>query len=260
MNESISIYKIKRKNHVCGTCGKSFTRKRFYQQHIIACETLHRSQYKEICEKEERDSMPSQMDLYRMNLILMERLEIVEHKLEALTKSNERKKKKINIIEHLNNKHTDVILYDIWLQNLAFDLNQLKYTFKYKLVDGMYFFLQQNLPIHDNVSHPIKCFDQKRGIFFCMTEEGWIIMNDKDIIKCLRIVQSRLHMRFCAWKKEHKTQYDNDIRFSKKIDEYQGILLGGNMEEKQWINRVKNKLYNYLKCDLKETVEYDFVF
>ena len=263
MNESISKYKIKvkkQKKNICGTCGKSFIRKKSYQDHIIACEISHMSQYKEECKGEEDESMFSPMEQNRIILYLARKVKNLEHKVDALTKYVERKKKKINIIDHLNDKYSDVKLYDFWLKNLTFDTNQLNYTFKHGLIDGIYSFLEINLPIDDNVSHPIKCFDQKHGKFYCMAEKGWIMMDNKDIINCLRNVRSKLIMRFLAWKEEHKELYDKDYRFQDKCNEYQFLVLGGKMEEEVWIKRIKNKLYNYLKCDLKEIVECEFVF
>lgn len=269
MNETTPILRIKvRKSkntiiqkHVCGTCGKSFMRKKFYDKHIIACESSRISQYKEECKREERESMPSQMELYRMFLDLSEKHEKLNNEVQVLRNYVERTKKKINIIGYLNNNHPDVILFDKWIQNLAFDDDQLNNMFKHGYVDGVYLFLQQNLPITDVNSHPIKCFDQKRGIFYCMTKDGWITMNEKDItIKCLRIVNARLMKKFSMWRKEHKEKIDKDHRFYEKSVDYQRIVFGGNIPQEQSFKKLKIKLYNYLKCDLKNIIQYEFVF
>ena len=268
MDETIPIYrvKVKKKNnilaqkHVCGTCGKSFTRKKFYDKHIIACESLRRSQYKEECKREEHESLPSQMELYRMLLDLSEKHEKLNNEVQVLRNYVERTKKKINIIEHLNTNHTDVILFDVWLKKLAINDGQLDYMFEHGYVDGIDLYLQQNLPFIDVNSHPIRCFDQKRGVFYCMTKEGWIIMDQTAIVKCIRIINSKFMKKYSIWRNEHKEKIDNNDRFFEKSVDYLKIVSGGNISEDKSVQKLKNKLYYYLKRDLKNIVEYEFVF
>lgn len=267
MNETINkpIFKIKKPKtnthkHLCGTCGKSFTRKGFYEKHIIACENIHKSQYKQECEKEERESMPSQMELYRMLLDLTGKYEKLNDEVDVLRKYVERTKKKINILEWLDINCTKSILFDEWTKNIEVSEEQLQNTFKLGYVDGIYLILQQQLPITDIESHPIKCFDQKRGLFFSKSEDGWIMMDEKDITNVVRVVNHKLMSSFNSWKKKNQERIDKDDKFYDKYVDYMKIVFGGNMTKEQSYKKLKSKLYNYLKCDLKNIIQYEFIF
>ena len=188
------------------------------------------------------------------------KLEQAEHKLEKYKKYVDKEKKKINIIEHLNTNHTDVILFDVWLKKLAINDDQLDYMFEHGYVDGIDLYLQQNLPFTDVNSHPIRCFDQKRGIFYYMTKKGWIIMDQTAIVECIRIINSKFMRKYSIWRNEHKEKIDNNDRFFEKSVDYLKIVSGGNISEDKSVQKLKNKLYYYLKRDLKNIVQYEFVF
>ena len=266
MNEvDVKTFKIKKSKkmntkNMCGTCGKSFTRKKFYENHIIVCEQAHKSKYKIDCDKEERESMPSQMELYRMLLDLTGKYEKLDSEVQVLRKYVERTKKKINILEWLDINCEKSGLYESWKNTLKVSEEQLRNTFKLGYVDGVYLFLQQNLPLTSIEKHPIKCFDQKRGLFFCKTKDGWIMMDESDITKLIRVVNNKLMESFGIWRRQNKEQIDSDDRFHDKYVDYMRIVLGGNTSKEQSYKKLKSKLYNYLKCDLKNIIQYEFIF
>ena len=264
-NQVETKYKIKKnksvsKKHVCGTCGKSFTRKTFYDKHIIGCENIYKSEYRRECDKEERDCLPSQMQLYRMLLDLTSKYETLNAEVQTLRNYVERTKKKINIIDWLNTNCDDCELFDSWLKKIDVDEQQLQNTFKLGYVDGVYLVLQQYLPLNNTEHHAIKCFDQKKGLFFCRTEEGWIMMSEILITQLIRQVNHKLMSQFLIWKNEHKDEIDNNDRFYDKYVDYMKLVLGGNMTKEQSYKKLKSKLYNYLKCDLKNIIQYEFIF
>lgn len=248
------------KKHICGTCGKSFTRKTFYEKHIIGCESIHKSDYKRECEKEERDCLPSQMQLYRMLLDLTCKYESLDNEIQTLRKYVERTRKKINIIDWLNDNCNKGEFYDEWLNKIDVNEEQLKNTFKLGYVDGVYLILQQYLPLNNIECHSIKCFDQKKGLFFCRKSEEWCMMDEMLITNLVRTINHKLMCQFTKWKNENKESIDNNDRFYDKYVDYMKIILGGNMTKEQSYKKIKNNLYNYLKCDLKNIIQYEFIF
>ena len=257
-------YKIKRqtscKKHICGTCGKSFTRKGFYEKHIIVCENIHKSDYKRECEQEERECLPSQMQLYRMLLDLTSKYERLDSEVNTLRKYVERTRKKINILDWLNTNCDKSELFDNWLKKIDVNEEQLQNTFKLGYVDGVYLILQQYLPLNNVEHHAIKCFDQKKGLFFCKSTQEWIMMDEILITNLVRTVNHKLMTQFTIWKNRNKELIDNNDRFYDKYVDYMKIVLGGNMTKEQSYKKLKSKLYNYLKCDLKNIIQYEFIF
>jgi len=244
----------------CGYCRKSFTRKNFYNKHVVLCESLHKSKYKSNCDAEEKLSLPSQMDLYKIVLDLTEKYDKLNNEMKTLRNYVERTKKKINILEWLNENYKNIDLFDNWIKTIKISDSQLENTFKFGYIDGVYLILQHNFPLNNVEKHPIKSFDQKRNIFFSNTAEGWIMMEETNVMNIIRNINCKLMIKFSEWKKEHEEQIENNDRFYDKYVDYMKIILGGNLTKEQSYKKIKHKLYDYLKCDLKNIIQYEFIF
>lgn len=263
------VIKVKKKNkkYTCGSCGKSFQRKGFYNKHILLCENILKtvSSYKENVEKEEQECMPSKSQMYRLLLDLSERYEKLNNEVQSLRKYVERTKKKINILEWLkentNNKNeNNNIHFNEWLNNIEISDSQLQSIFKYGYIDGIYIVLQENLNMKDTDKHPIKCFEQKKNVFYKFDVIEWTLMEQHDIVDFMRKMNHKIMEKFMIWKTQHNERIQNDDRFHDKYVEYMRTILGGNKSKEQSQRLILNKLFNYLKMDLKNIIQYEFVF
>jgi hypothetical protein len=95
----------------CHFCGSQYKTRTNLEKHVILCELKHKANHsksKNKCrvrlkEEEEEEELPSQRKLYQMVLLLNEKYNRLEEKVEEMNKWIVKKKKKINVIEWLNN-------------------------------------------------------------------------------------------------------------------------------------------------------------
>ena len=244
----------------CGTCTRNFNRKTYYEKHILACEHMGKGKFIQEAEAQEDADIPSQKQLYQMVLSLAEKCEKMEHEMATLRKYVEKTKKKINILEWLRDNSDETVNYNDWVESFEVTDSQLNNMFKYGYIDGVYLIIQQNLPISSIQSHPIKCFNQKSNQFFMYQDNEWILMDQLLVTKMIRQMNRKIMIKFLSWKEEHNDRIQTDDRFHETYIGYQRIVLGGNRSKEQSYRMITSKLYNYLKCDLKNIIQYEFVF
>ena len=80
----------------CSICSKKFTRKTFYDRHVLVCELISKSQKKRKIETEERNDIPSPEKMYEILLEMTVKYKKMEEKVERLSTMLEAKNKKIN--------------------------------------------------------------------------------------------------------------------------------------------------------------------
>ena len=167
----------------CRFCKKSYKRKGYFKNHVLICEEIHNSKYLEEKEKEIRGDVPSMRDMYYLLQTFIKKNVELEEKVDQLTKYIETTKKRINIIDWLNeNVHLDVD-YTMWLKSLTVTQEQLQTVFKSGIVDGVDSILLHNLPCEKEHLHPIKCFKQKPHTFYIFKENEWNIMTTKELLE-----------------------------------------------------------------------------
>lgn len=254
INENVNF------KNICGLCGKTFRRKGYYEKHLIKCENIHKSKYLQQADAEAENDMPTYKQLVDLVLELSHKQNKMELELQRMRKFVEKTKKKIDIIEWLNENLPDAEDFNIWLKNIKISEDQLFYIFDNDLIDGIFKILTHYLPITNNKCHPIKCYDQYRNVFYLHSGNVWIKSNEDDILKIIKKINVKIVKKFMEWKEEHKEKIRNDNDFHKTYLEYMNRILGSNKTTEQICSKLKGKIYNYLKCEIKDIIEYEFAF
>lgn len=245
---------IPKRLYTCSGCSRHYTRKSSWERHELTCKIISKSERERKLNIEEQVKTPNILELYS----IIQELTIKQHKLEI--ELNECKsfikktKKRLNIIDWLND-NCKSIDYLNFVKNITINRNQLNYIFKYDFIDGMMFIMQELLPLEDNI--PIRCFDQKQGVFFIKRNDNWITMTAIEFENLLDVISKLIIQEFGDWQIENQDKIlsDNDN------DDYEENILkvlGTKRPKSTTYMRIKNKLYSYLKFNLKRIVQFDF--
>lgn len=246
---------------MCMGCGRSFRRKTNYKAHLLICEQLLDSKKMKMMMLDESGHIPTQTELFYLVRNLMVKCESLESEVTKLRKYANITKKQINIIDWLNNNLTVSISYSDWLKTLHnITQDELQKVFKCKYIEGVYQILESRLSITETQSHPIKCFNQKSNMFFIYDDNKWSLMTMDMFNNLANLINGRLIKAFYVWKAKHIEEIENNDRMFDTYTENMRIVLGENKTNAQIIQKLKTKLYTYLKCDLKNIVKYEFSF
>lgn len=246
--------------NTCGYCGKSYKRKSYYESHILICEEIHKSKY---CKMADQEQEEDELTMKEMQVVLRHfimKCENLNNEVQRLRSYVERTKKRISVLDWLNDECNLENDYYCWIQRIEINENELEEIFRLNYVNGLLWLLQKYLPMDDIINHPIKCFQEKQGIFYMYSKKKWIIMDDRVFNKFINTLNQKLMKIFFTWKEKHRDKIENDDHFHEIYIENMRIILGGTKPKEQTMRLIKNKLYTYLKCNLKNIIQYEFTF
>ena len=270
----MSLFKINLYN--CKYCNRTYKLKPNYDKHYLLCDTLNKTSIgktsigKTSIGKTTRenndDYVPSLRDMFTIILELTAKNSQLEQKVEELSKWADSKKKKLNVIDWLNTKYTKNIKYTEWLAGINITRNHLEAVFNSDMATGCYEILQSLLSVDmtEDISNeqtsPIKAFDQKENILFIYNDENkWEMLSQAMFANLMNTMSTNILTEFLKWQTENKSKMKQDD-FSYKYARNVQKIMGGNLTQEQIHMRVKKDLYNYLKMNLRNVVEYEFSF
>ena len=112
---------------------------------------------------------------------------------------------------------------------------------------------------------PISCFCQKSNLFYIYVNDNdkgnfWRKMQNEDFIKLLQKIQHKFIHVIGQWYNNNLSEIKNNdgmsITYNKMIIQIMNISLTHDNN----FSKIHSNLYNYLKMDLKNLIEYEFEF
>lgn len=209
-------------------------------------------------------------NLFSMIIMLNNKYEKLESQYNELKKYVNITKNKINILDYLNENFKQEYLnvgiglsgnnINKFLDELIIDIDMLNKIFKFDYVDGILNILIEYIEktrVKDLLI-PIKCFNNKENVLYIFDGEKWIVMDDIYLRKFIKSFDKKLLVQFLQWKIDTEKTIDSEIFGEVYINNMKKVI-GGNFEKKNKELMIKNKLFKYLKVDLKSIVQYEFV-
>jgi hypothetical protein len=269
---------------ICTYCKKIYIRKTSYNNHLIKCKLCR---FSSNCGKTESESETASefvkpeletesvvtMDslkkdltihnLFAMVIMLYNKYEKLESEYNELKKYVNVTKNKINILDYLNENFKHDFMRDEgsnivkFMDEIVIGEDQLQKIFKYDYVDGIFNIICDYINVKGSLV-PIKCFNTKENVLYIFDGELWLIMDDNYLRKFIKSFDKKILTKFVEWKKIAEKTIDPEI-FGEIYIQNMKKVIGGNYEKKNPASMIKNRLYKYLKVDLKSIVSYDFV-
>jgi len=262
--------------HSCHCCGKTYTRKTSYIKHVILCEVLCQTKREKKCEEEESTDIPSTKQLYNIIQELAIKYQNMEQKMNEMQKWVETKKRKLNVIQWLNINIEPSTTIQTWIQTIQVNEEHIEILIEENMFQTIAAILRGRLKADKNASQttpsaslsksqetPIYCLTQKANLFYCYNDETnkWSHFTSEEIIIMLKRLHQKLVKALCEW-------HDNNISRINSSDKMQ-ILYNQTMiklmsvnftQDSQILSKIKNDLYQQLKTDMKNVIEYEFEF
>lgn len=243
----------------CSCCKREYQRKLYYDKHVLLCELMMTKSVKDMKkDNEEYSDTPTVRVLYEIILEMNLKMIKMEAKLEEYAKWAETKKRKINIIDWLNEKYKSNNSYSDWFNTIKISRNHLEMIFQMDYVLGFASILQSLLPIENESSLPIKCFDNKDNIFYIFDGEKWDIMSTTIFEKLMMTLSKKIVAEFINWQNEHTDKLQQDD-FAVMYAQNMKKIMGGNISLDILNSRIKRDLFKHLKVNLKNVMECEFV-
>ena len=158
--------------HKCSFCGRGYQRKIYYSRHVAICELMCKSIKERQLENQERDDTPSVRALYDVILEMVTKMSAMEKKMIEMSKWVDSKKRKMNIIDWLNETHKNMALsVEEFIEHIKVERCHLEYLFKEDYNKTILKVIKDVLSGDDENKMPIKAFDIKPNMLFVYTGE-----------------------------------------------------------------------------------------
>ena len=244
----------------CISCNREYQRKLYYDKHILLC---HLMMTKSVAamnkDNEEQTDTPTVRVLYEIILEMNAKMVKMETRLDEYAKWVETRKRKINIVEWLNDKYKSYpTSYTSWFNSIKLSRLHLEMMIEMDYVPGVVDILQTLLPVENNDTLPVKCFEQKDNVIFIFHANKWQIMSVEMFDSLIMSISKKLIGEFIVWQSESSDQMESDD-FAATYAKNSKRVMGGNTSIELLGLRVKKELFKYLKVNLKTAMECDFI-
>ena len=156
--------------HKCSFCGRGYQRKLYYSRHVAICELMCKSIKERQLENQERDDTPNVRALYDVILEMVAKMSAMEKKMNEMSKWVDSKKRKMNIVDWLNETHKNVALsLEEFIDRIKVERCHLEYLFKEDYIKTILKVIKDVLSDDDADKMPIKAFDIKPNTLFVYT-------------------------------------------------------------------------------------------
>lgn len=255
--------KIKQSAECCVYCGKGYKAKKNLEKHIILCEIYHNPKKRKIV-IEDDEPLPSQKVLYEMIIQLTLKCNKMESKIDELNKLLIKEKKKINVIEWLNNNKKLELTFDDFIDQIIITNENIEFLFKNTFNDTFIDIFSGLIETY-NENMPLKCFIQKQGHFYVFNknDEGllfWLELSREKLIYSLNKFHMKLSKEMYLWKERNSQYIDNSDNNALLYDKAYLKLMTVDFRQESTLSKIKSILFSRLKTDLKHFIEYEFEF
>ena len=243
-------------SHQCPYCSRQFLRKSTFNRHIISCEILSKTPKERYLEEINRDDIPSIRQIYCVILEIAERQLKIEKKMEMIDKWVENKKKKLSVIDWLNDNLTPSSTYLEWLENITITRRHLELIFQHNHINGKIYILQEFLPLSEENRLPIKSFDQKQNALFIYNQK-WQLMTPDLFDRLLNTLQKKLMDEFVRYQNDNMHRM-SDENFTIEYIQLVQKVMGSKDTKEKVVSRIRRELYKHLKMNLRNIIQVEF--
>ena len=224
----------------CPNCLKIYKKKGSYENHIFKCE-------REIENSNNKETIPR---LFEMIEKLIENQNKMQLEIENLKANLNRKNKKINVIDWLNEKEEiKGDFTDDW-NNIKLTEEDLYIIFDKGFVKGIAEILNNNFIKFETV----KCFNEKKQLIYIYKSKNWQEIKKEEWEEIIKKVNSQLLVLFKHYQDQNLEQLE-DEGYHKRLNGYLSKILCVELTFEIKSNRIKTSVYNYLKVGFKNIFE-----
>ena len=235
----------------CPYCSKAFGRISALQNHSAFCAIRHQGKYAAKNSTDELD-IPPLRDMYIVLQKLVLENEKLHKKIAQLEKLTNKEKKRVSLVDWLDANKTPTIDFVDWVKNITVTQCDFHHILTVNIVNLIMDIIKNNLETKDI---PICSFDQKLKTIFIYTQKSWRIVEKGEFYRFIDNIIRKLTGQLNQWMQRIELQLQTN---EEKFHMYTKKIYSIDTEEVA--RRIHLRLYNHLKYNLRNIVEYEFTF
>ena len=267
----------------CQVCNKKYYRESAYNKHKLLCIEVVNNETPLLNDLNDLNDLNELNELNELKLenklekrcsknlekIIIELIKSnnqLKKDVNELKKWAQVKKRKINILDWLNDslskteEYLPIENYTEYISNIVITRKDLEYVFNSDLISGIQEIIENYMNAKSSKSCvPFQSFDQKDNIIYVYTDNlKWEFLSQQMFNKIIFPISKLILIEFGNWKEENKDKlYADD--FSTIVIQNTKKVIGGDIPLEKQQNKIYRNMYKYLKKNLQNTIEYEFI-
>ena len=189
----------------------------------------------------------------------------LEEKVEELNKWVVKKKKKINILEWLNDNNSPNILFDSIIDKITVNEEDIKNLFENPFNDILNDIFSRTIYNFNEDENPMFAFVQKANMFYVYEQidnnkKIWVELSKEKLIKFLNKIHTKILKAFCDFKKERIQEIRASDNYSIKCDKTMIKIMSVEFKQESILSKVRSMMFAKMKTDMKALIEFEFEF
>lgn len=231
----------------CHYCNKEYTRKMYYDRHLVCCQMIHMSKREKQLDIQENYDTPSTRDLY---LIIQElsskciRFEKKIKELENTIYSNSTNIQPLNVL----NSHEELekvdnnIVYDEWINSLIVTEEHLQTVFERNIIEAY-----KDIILNKSIkTKEVFCSSRiKQNEIYVLTYKNkvkeWVKYTREDINQIEYCLTKKLMEKFREWEAKNRERLFSDT-YSMNYQNNLNKIMGGKLSR----DMIKKNFYDIL--------------
>lgn len=250
----------------CTYCLKKYTNKTSLDKHVLICSLSYRSKRQIKIEEEEREDNLTYQDLCRIINELFTKVKKLEEKVEINDKYIKKMKKKINIIDWLNSNIRPNTFLEDYINNLIITEEDITFMMYNTFIDTLNKIFDENINQNPNSNPiPIFCSEHKINTFYIYqktenpNDTKWSEINKSQCIQIFNIIYARIFKKLMEWKQKNEDLLNKNEQLENLYMKTMSKIFAVDFKHEQTLSKAKMCLYNILKTDMKQIIEYEFI-
>ena len=256
----------------CEYCNKEYKTKKALNHHVILCEIVYKAKRRDKTTNKESDEiyekLPSQKQMYEMLLEVTLKMTKMEEKMEQMQKWVDKTKKKINVLDWLNNSSNlkPEIEFDSLADNIHILDSDVLLLFDVDFYDTLNEIFIRNIYNKEETNIPLFSFIQKTNTIYVYNkditslETGWIELSREKLIYFLNKIHFKIVKTLTEWNKKNIDKINSSDKLAEIYNKAKIKLMSVDFKHDQTLSKVKFSIYNKMKKDMKSLIEYEFEF
>ena len=233
----------------CPICDRAFRTDPPYQKHLKL----------KLCKLKpnQEEVQPTNSEIW--NIVQELRLEnsALKKRVELLETINNTKKKKVGVFEWLNTNIKPTLNYADWVKTIQVKKSQFEYLFENTIVETVTHIISSTISANPVI--PFYAFG-KTQTFYVYTSDTWLMAEVPSFTKLFKRVETELWRCLNEWKKKHEVEIVENQMMTEKYQKTVAKLTDISYTPNDVYNKMKTKIYNIIKMDIKSIVEEEIDF
>ena len=188
---------------------------------------------------------------------LMLKISALEKKVELQDIIINTKKKKVGVFEWLNTNIKPTLNYADWVKTIQVKKSQFEYLFENTIVETVYHIVSSTISANPVI--PFYAFG-KTQTFYVYTSDTWLVAEVPSFTKLFKRVETELWRCLNEWKTKHEVEIMENQMMTEKYQKTVAKLTDISYTPNDVYNKMKTKIYNIIKMDIKSIVEEEIEF